>query len=97
MKQRISSLDLRAIVSELQALVNGRLQNIYDVNSRTFSFKFGQQENKEVLLVESGIRAHLTVGYLQNLRLTVRVSKGKRLNYLRSLLLGSGSICAIAG
>ncbi|OLL25084.1 Nuclear export mediator factor Nemf [Neolecta irregularis DAH-3] len=62
MKQRISSLDLRALAHELHhQIVSLRLQNIYDLgNSRSFIFKFARPGLKHVLLVESGFRLHLT-------------------------------------
>ncbi|KAH6573787.1 hypothetical protein BSLG_006397 [Batrachochytrium salamandrivorans] len=61
MKQRFSALDVSASVAELKTrLVGLRLQNIYDINSKTYLFKFSQNETKELLLVESAIRMHTT-------------------------------------
>ncbi|KAI3651986.1 hypothetical protein MP228_003289 [Amoeboaphelidium protococcarum] len=60
MKQKFSALDIRAATVELQKLVGLRLQNMYDVNSRTFLLKFAKPDVKESVLVESGSRIHLT-------------------------------------
>ncbi|KAI9595892.1 fibronectin-binding protein A N-terminus-domain-containing protein [Syncephalis fuscata] len=61
MKQRFTSIDVRAIVNELRdRVVNLRLQNVYDVNSKTFLLKFARSDKKELILLESGIRIHST-------------------------------------
>ncbi|KAJ1983292.1 hypothetical protein H4R34_001376 [Dimargaris verticillata] len=61
MKQRFSALDVCASVTDLQARVVGlRLQNIYDVTSRTYLLKFSKPQSKDFLLIESGIRLHTT-------------------------------------
>lgn len=60
-KGRFSSLDVRATVLELQSQCTGsHLQNIYDINPRTFLFKFTKRDGKLSLLVESGVRLHST-------------------------------------
>lgn len=61
MKQRYSALDVAATVSELQqTLVGLRLQNIYDINPKTYLLKLGREGSKEFVLVESGLRVHST-------------------------------------
>ncbi|KAJ2402059.1 hypothetical protein GGI23_000981 [Coemansia sp. RSA 2559] len=61
MKQRFSALDVRATVTALQQRIVGlRLQGIYDVNAKTFLFKFTKPDHKELVLVESGTRLHTT-------------------------------------
>ncbi|ROV96755.1 hypothetical protein VSDG_05530 [Cytospora chrysosperma] len=61
MKQRFSSLDVKAISNELsQALVGLRLANIYDISSKKFLLKFAISGKKEQLIVDSGFRLHLT-------------------------------------
>ncbi len=55
--RRFTSLDLAAAVHELQAVVGTHLQNVYDVDARTFILKFGGRTN---VLIESGIRLHAT-------------------------------------
>ncbi|KAF9346640.1 hypothetical protein BGX26_001841 [Mortierella sp. AD094] len=61
-KLRFGSLDVRATVATLQQSIVGlRLQNVYDVNSRTYLFKFSKPDRKEMVLIESGIRMHTTL------------------------------------
>ncbi|KAI8394072.1 fibronectin-binding protein A N-terminus-domain-containing protein [Radiomyces spectabilis] len=61
MKQRFNALDIRATVINLRArLIGVRLQNIYDVNAKTFLFKFAKPDDKELVLIESGTRIHTT-------------------------------------
>ncbi|CAM0135522.1 hypothetical protein VKS41_005168 [Umbelopsis sp. WA50703] len=61
MKQRFSALDVRATVANLkERLIGLRVQNIYDVTSKTFLFKFSKPDSKELVLIESGIRLHST-------------------------------------
>ncbi|KAI8086191.1 fibronectin-binding protein A N-terminus-domain-containing protein [Halteromyces radiatus] len=61
MKQRFNALDIRATVANLkERLIGLRLQNVYDVNSKTFLFKFGKPDDKELVLIESGTRIHTT-------------------------------------
>ncbi|KAI8380498.1 fibronectin-binding protein A N-terminus-domain-containing protein [Choanephora cucurbitarum] len=61
MKQRFNALDVRATVINLrERLIGIRLQNIYDVNAKTFLFKFAKPDDKELVLVESGTRIHTT-------------------------------------
>ncbi|KAG0033921.1 hypothetical protein BGZ82_005920 [Podila clonocystis] len=70
MKLRFSSLDVRATVATLQQSIVGlRLQNVYDVNSRTYLFKFAKPDHKELVLIESGIRMHTTL-YLRDKSIT---------------------------
>ncbi|KAF7682501.1 Nuclear export mediator factor Nemf [Astathelohania contejeani] len=58
MKQRFNFLDIRAISNELNDLLPGKyIQNIYSFSQRLFTFKFN---SKELLLIEPGIRVHLT-------------------------------------
>ncbi|KAJ3414380.1 hypothetical protein HDV05_006654 [Chytridiales sp. JEL 0842] len=61
MKQRFTALDVAAVIPQLKAsLVGLRVQNIYDLNPKTFLFKFAKPDLKELLLIESGIRIHTT-------------------------------------
>ncbi|CAO3664318.1 unnamed protein product [Umbelopsis ramanniana] len=61
MKQRFSALDVRATVANLkERLIGLRVQNIYDVTSRTLLFKFAKPDSKELVLIEFGIRLHST-------------------------------------
>lgn len=61
MKSRFSSLDVSASIAELsKSLVGLRLQNIYDINAKTYLFKFSQKDLKILILIESGVRIHST-------------------------------------
>ncbi|KAI9222333.1 fibronectin-binding protein A N-terminus-domain-containing protein [Blastocladiella britannica] len=60
MKSRFSALDIAAVVADLQRAVGMRLQNVYDFNAKTYLLKFARTEEKELVLLESGIRLHST-------------------------------------
>eukprot|EP01012_Entosiphon_sulcatum_P056212 TRINITY_DN794_c0_g1_i1.p1 TRINITY_DN794_c0_g1~~TRINITY_DN794_c0_g1_i1.p1 ORF type:complete len:1158 (-),score=237.40 TRINITY_DN794_c0_g1_i1:1156-4629(-) len=61
LKQRLTSVDLRYIVKELQTFCVGhRLANIYDLAPRLYLLKFARPESKQHVVVESGVRLHLT-------------------------------------
>lgn len=58
MKQRYTFLDIRAAVNELRPRLTGKfIQNFYTTSQRIVYMKFS---NKDILLVEPGIRMHLT-------------------------------------
>lgn len=61
MKQRYTFLDLRATVNELKPrIVDKFIQNFYTTSQRIIYIKLS---NKDVLLIEPGIRMHLTSGH----------------------------------
>ena len=61
-KGRFTALDTRAMATEVrEKLVGCRVSNIYDINSRTYLFKFSGKDVRSYLLIESGIRFHLTL------------------------------------
>ncbi|KAI8382378.1 fibronectin-binding protein A N-terminus-domain-containing protein [Blakeslea trispora] len=65
MKQRFNALDVRATVINLrERLIGIRLQNIYDVNAKTFLFKFAKPDDKELVL----LRKHLRTRRVTNVR-----------------------------
>jgi predicted ribosome quality control (RQC) complex YloA/Tae2 family protein len=81
------------MVHELKSrLVGMRLANMYDINPRTYLFKFAKTEQKSILLVESGNRMHITEffrdknanpsGFTMKLRKHLRT---RRLNHVRQL------------
>ncbi|AFN83228.1 putative RNA-binding protein [Encephalitozoon romaleae SJ-2008] len=58
MKQRYTFLDIRATVNELRPRLVGKfIQNFYTTSQRIIYIKFS---NKDILLVEPGVRIHLT-------------------------------------
>ncbi|XP_059480083.1 ribosome quality control complex subunit NEMF homolog [Neocloeon triangulifer] len=60
MKNRFNSLDLVCSVVELQKVVGLRLQQVYDIDHRTYLLKLQEKDDKAVLLIESGNRIHTT-------------------------------------
>lgn len=63
MKQRVSSLDLKILISELEKSIKGyRLQNIYNlvVNNRSFLLKFSVPDSKINVVLESGFKLYMT-------------------------------------
>lgn len=60
MKTRFNTIDIIAIIAELQKYIGMRLNQVYDVDTKTYLFKLNRQEEKITLLIESGIRIHTT-------------------------------------
>ncbi|SCU78135.1 LAME_0A03422g1_1 [Lachancea meyersii CBS 8951] len=63
MKQRVSSLDLQLIYGELKPKLEGfRLSNIYNIadSSRQFLLKFNKPDSKLNVVIDCGLRIHLT-------------------------------------
>lgn len=61
MKSRFSSLDVRAMVNSMRPEAVGcKLANVYDINSRVYILKLSRTNYKRFLLLESGVRVHLT-------------------------------------
>jgi len=56
----MSSLDVRAEVFGLQHLIGCRVANIYDLDNKSFIIKLARPELKALLLLESGVRFHIT-------------------------------------
>lgn len=93
-KSRLSVLDCRRLVNDLQAKVKGMwLHNVYDITAKTFQFKLSLPEKGKVsLLVEAGVRFHTTQyvrqmpdfpsGFAMKLRKHIR---GKRLNEISQI------------
>ncbi|XP_059514758.1 ribosome quality control complex subunit NEMF isoform X5 [Myotis daubentonii] len=61
MKTRFSTVDLRAVLAELNASLLGmRVNNVYDVDNKTYLIRLQKPDFKATLLLESGIRIHTT-------------------------------------
>ncbi|KAM6180632.1 ribosome quality control complex subunit NEMF isoform 2-T2 [Erethizon dorsatum] len=61
MKTRFSTIDLRAVLAELNASLLGmRVNNVYDVDNKTYLIRLQKPDIKATLLLESGIRIHTT-------------------------------------
>lgn len=93
MKNRFSFVDLSAIGHDSKSLVGARLMNIYD-GSKFILLRFNTSESKILVLIESGIRIHLT-NYIReknlipsnfNVKLRKHL-KGKRLTSWKQLNL----------
>ncbi|XP_044747380.1 nuclear export mediator factor NEMF homolog [Coccinella septempunctata] len=60
MKTRFNTFDIVCVVGELQRYIGMRVNNIYDIDNKTFLIKLQRTEEKAVILLESGIRIHST-------------------------------------
>ncbi|CAH1998985.1 unnamed protein product [Acanthoscelides obtectus] len=92
MKTRFNTYDIVCVVAELQKLVGMRVNNIYDIDSKTYLIRLQRSEEKQVLMLESGNRIHTTnfewpknvapSGFSMKMR---KHLKNKRLEHLRQL------------
>ncbi|XP_044291971.1 nuclear export mediator factor NEMF isoform X2 [Varanus komodoensis] len=61
MKNRFNTVDIRAVIAELrQSLLGMRVNNVYDVDNKTYLIRLQKPDVKATLLLESGIRIHMT-------------------------------------
>ncbi|CAD6195070.1 unnamed protein product [Caenorhabditis auriculariae] len=60
MKNRFNLSDVVAAVKELKPLEGMRVNNIYDIDNKTYLIKLHSKEEKAVILFESGLRIHKT-------------------------------------
>ncbi|XP_061854408.1 ribosome quality control complex subunit NEMF isoform X2 [Colius striatus] len=61
MKSRFSTIDIRALLAELRlSLLGMRVNNVYDVDNKTYLIRLQKPDCKATLLLESGIRIHTT-------------------------------------
>ncbi|XP_053330582.1 ribosome quality control complex subunit NEMF isoform X2 [Spea bombifrons] len=61
MKNRFNTIDIRAVIAELNdSLLGMRVYNVYDVDNKTYLIRLQKPDFKAVLLIESGIRIHTT-------------------------------------
>ncbi|KAG7466460.1 hypothetical protein MATL_G00165000 [Megalops atlanticus] len=61
MKSRFNTVDIRAVIAEINANFLGmRVNNIYDIDNKTYLIRLQKPDTKAVLLLESGIRIHST-------------------------------------
>ncbi|KAK2536570.1 Nemf [Columba livia] len=61
MKSRFSTIDIRAVLAELRhSLLGMRVNNVYDVDNKTYLIRLQKPDCKATLLLESGIRIHTT-------------------------------------
>ncbi|KAL1397754.1 hypothetical protein pipiens_009510 [Culex pipiens pipiens] len=91
-KTRFNTYDVVCSVTELQRLVGMRVNQIYDIDNKTYLIRLVRNEEKVVLLLESGNRFHTTAfewpknvapsGFTMKMR---KHLKNKRLESLRQL------------
>ncbi|XP_010745067.3 ribosome quality control complex subunit NEMF [Larimichthys crocea] len=61
MKTRFTTVDIRAVIAEINAnYVGMRVNNVYDIDNKTYLIRLQKPDSKAVLLVESGTRIHST-------------------------------------
>ncbi|XP_052890262.1 ribosome quality control complex subunit NEMF homolog isoform X1 [Anopheles moucheti] len=59
-KTRFNTYDVVCSVTELQRLIGMRVNQIYDIDNKTYLIRLARNEEKVVLLLESGLRFHTT-------------------------------------
>ena len=93
MKQKMTAMDVRALVCLLRKQLKGlRVSNVYDVSGRLYLLKMTRGGVKQQLLIESGIRIHTTdfiknektvpSGFSMKLRKHLRTKKLVSINQL---------------
>ncbi|XP_015206020.2 ribosome quality control complex subunit NEMF isoform X1 [Lepisosteus oculatus] len=61
MKNRFNTVDIRVVIAELNDRFLGmRVNNVYDIDNKTYLIRLQKPDSKAVLLIESGIRIHST-------------------------------------
>ncbi|XP_023208822.1 nuclear export mediator factor NEMF [Xiphophorus maculatus] len=61
MKTRFTTVDIRAVIAEINAnYVGMRVNNVYDIDNKTYLIRLQKPDSKAVLLIESGTRFHST-------------------------------------
>ncbi|XP_022913769.2 ribosome quality control complex subunit NEMF homolog [Onthophagus taurus] len=60
MKTRFNSYDIVCCITELQKCIGMRVNNIYDIDNKTYLIRLQRSEEKNVILIESGNRLHST-------------------------------------
>uniref|UniRef100_A0A1A9W2Q3 NFACT RNA-binding domain-containing protein n=1 Tax=Glossina brevipalpis TaxID=37001 RepID=A0A1A9W2Q3_9MUSC len=92
MKLRFNTYDIVCGVTELQNLIGLRVNQVYDIDNKTYLIRLQGGEHKTILLIESGVRFHTTAfewpknvapsGFSMKLR---KHLKNKRLEKLQQL------------
>ncbi|KAK1893582.1 Nuclear export mediator factor Nemf [Dissostichus eleginoides] len=61
MKTRFTTMDIRAVIAEINANYIGmRVNNVYDIDNKTYLIRLQKPDFKAIILIESGTRIHST-------------------------------------
>ncbi|KAL6105398.1 nemf [Pungitius sinensis] len=61
MKTRFTTVDIRAVIAEISANYLGmRVNNVYDIDNKTYLIRLQKPDSKAIILIESGTRIHST-------------------------------------
>ncbi|XP_077587184.1 ribosome quality control complex subunit NEMF [Stigmatopora nigra] len=61
MKTRYTTADIRAAISEINTnFIGMRVNNVYDIDNKTYLIRLQKPDSKAIILLESGIRIHST-------------------------------------
>ncbi|XP_028398631.1 nuclear export mediator factor Nemf-like [Dendronephthya gigantea] len=60
MKSRFTTIDICAVISDVKSFLGMRVNNIYDIDNKTYLIRLAKPDLKVVLLIESGLRFHST-------------------------------------
>uniref|UniRef100_A0A915JIT5 Uncharacterized protein n=1 Tax=Romanomermis culicivorax TaxID=13658 RepID=A0A915JIT5_ROMCU len=60
MKVRFTTIDLLAIMHDIRKCIGMRVNNVYDIDHKTYLIKLMKPDGKAMILLESGNRIHLT-------------------------------------
>ncbi|XP_053291133.1 ribosome quality control complex subunit NEMF [Pleuronectes platessa] len=61
MKTRFTTQDIRAVIAEINANYMGmRVNNVYDIDNKTYLIRLQKPDSKAIILIESGTRIHST-------------------------------------
>ena len=57
----MSPMEIKSIVGEMnQKLIDFNINTVYDINQRLYVIKLSKTDHKEFIVIESGVRVHLT-------------------------------------
>ncbi|XP_003962785.2 nuclear export mediator factor Nemf isoform X1 [Takifugu rubripes] len=61
MKTRFTTVDIKAVIAEINSNYMGmRVNNVYDIDTKTYLIRLQKPDSKAILLIESGTRIHST-------------------------------------
>lgn len=60
MKTRFSTIDIAVVIKEIRKYCGMRVNNVYDIDSKTYLLKLQRPDEKAMILMESGNKIHTT-------------------------------------